>query len=139
MGQIPRLKTLWCSQFSVKFPSYKIFFLCLVVRDLSNFPPGKSLMFTCLCCRYFDGSLVTAQLAPTGISKVNTAVQLGMVAITLAAPVVGLYPPDLPFFWCLWVGTAGTTVISGLSYLVQKDTYKLLQRESRARMERKVK
>nr|CAD7575500.1 unnamed protein product [Timema californicum] len=37
--------------------------------------------------RYFDVTYATAQLAPTTISKVNTAVQLLMVASTLAAPV----------------------------------------------------
>lgn len=37
--------------------------------------------------RYFDATHATAQLAPTFISKVNTAVQLLLVGSTLAAPV----------------------------------------------------
>ncbi|KAH7942157.1 hypothetical protein HPB49_021269 [Dermacentor silvarum] len=39
--------------------------------------------------RYFDVSLATVKFSPTGISKANTAVQLGLVAATLAAPVFG--------------------------------------------------
>lgn len=37
--------------------------------------------------RYFDVTHATAQLDPTFISKVNTAVQLAAIATSLGAPV----------------------------------------------------
>ncbi|KAG0435835.1 hypothetical protein HPB47_018295 [Ixodes persulcatus] len=37
--------------------------------------------------RYFDVTLATVKFTPTTISKANTAIQLGLVAATLAAPV----------------------------------------------------
>ena len=49
--------------------------------------------------RYFDASLVTAQLAPTGISKFNTAVQLLLVASSLAVPAFGISDSLLPYLW----------------------------------------
>jgi len=50
--------------------------------------------------RYFDVTLVTAQLAPTAISKFNTGVQLLLVAATLAAAAADqLSSPVLPFLW----------------------------------------
>ncbi|XP_072385928.1 probable cardiolipin synthase (CMP-forming) isoform X4 [Diabrotica undecimpunctata] len=51
-----------------------------VIRYLS-LPPPRTLS------RYFDMTHATAQLAPTFISKVNTAVQLLLIGSTLAAPV----------------------------------------------------
>lgn len=74
--------------------------------------------------RYFDVTLVTAQLAPTAISKFNTGVQLLLVAATLAAAAADqLSSPVLPF---LWYATGTTTVLSGLSYVFGKDTYRIL-------------
>lgn len=39
--------------------------------------------------RYFDVTHATAQLEPTFISKVNTAVQLAAIAVSLGAPIWG--------------------------------------------------
>nr|CAD7263374.1 unnamed protein product [Timema shepardi] len=75
--------------------------------------------------RYFDVTYATAQLAPTTISKVNTAVQLLMVASTLAAPVFNYV--DHSVLHMLWYITAGTTITSAVSYLVTKDTYKFFK------------
>lgn len=52
--------------------------------------------------RYFDATHVTAQLAPTFISKVNTAVQLLLVGSTLAAPVFDYV--NHPALQGLWFG-----------------------------------
>lgn len=44
---------------------------------------------------FFDASQVTAKLKPTFISKVNTAVQLLTIGVSLGAPIwlyVGEYP-----------------------------------------------
>ncbi|KAI9563199.1 hypothetical protein GHT06_010657 [Daphnia sinensis] len=75
--------------------------------------------------RYFDPSLATAQLAPTNISKFNTAVQLLLVACSLAVPAFNLAEPILPV---LWYVTGTTTVLSGLSYVFAKNTYRIITR-----------
>ena len=40
--------------------------------------------------RYWDFSLPSAEVRPTGISKVNTALQLGLIGITVGMPLVEL-------------------------------------------------
>lgn len=77
--------------------------------------------------RYFDASHVTAQLAPTFISKVNTGVQLFAVAASLGAPVWNYI--DHPALHGLWYLTGMTTLAAAISYMVKKDTYKYLRRE----------
>lgn len=77
--------------------------------------------------RYFDVTHVTAQLAPTFVSKVNTAVQLATVAITLGAPVWNYV--DHAYLHGLWYLTGATTVAAALSYIVNKDTYRILKNQ----------
>jgi cardiolipin synthase len=77
--------------------------------------------------RYFDATHVTAQLAPTFISKVNTAVQLACVAGSLGAPVWNYV--DHPALHGLWYLTGGMTAAAAISYMVKKDTYKYLRKE----------
>ncbi|XP_076667218.1 cardiolipin synthase [Andrena cerasifolii] len=103
---------------------------CLVVtRDVAmvsaasyirykSLPPPKTL------ARYFDPTYATVQLAPTYISKINTVVQLGFVAGTLAAPIFHFV--NHPILEGLCYVTAITTLAGGLSYLISKNTYKLL-------------
>lgn len=96
--------------------------ICLVaagfyIRYLSLPPPRTFL-------RYFDATLATASVSPTMISKLNTALQLGLVSITLTAPIFDFV--NHPYLQTLWYLTAGTTVLSGLSYLCTKNTYKIL-------------
>lgn len=83
-----------------------------------SLPPPKTIT------RYFDMSFVTAKLSPTGISKVNTLVQLSLVACSLAAPVFDFIGHT--FLQTLWYVTAVSTVLSAGSYLCYKDTYKVL-------------
>lgn len=71
-------------------------------------PPPRSLG------RYFNPCHATAQLEPTFISKMNTAVQLILVAASLAAPVFNYV--DSVYLQALWCITAFTTVASGYSY-----------------------
>ncbi|CAH1394194.1 unnamed protein product [Nezara viridula] len=86
-----------------------------------SLPPPKTLV------RYFDATHATAKLAPTGISKFNTTVQLGAVGIGLMSPVFGfLGHPHLDY---LWYFTATTTIVSALSYVFTKDTYKILKKQ----------
>ncbi|KAI8425173.1 hypothetical protein MSG28_006998 [Choristoneura fumiferana] len=81
-----------------------------VIRYMS-LPPPRTLS------RYFDVTRATAQLAPTFISKVGT---------TLASPVFGFV--DHAALHALWAVTAASTVVSAASYLVSKDTYKILKK-----------
>ncbi|XP_066451775.1 cardiolipin synthase (CMP-forming) [Eleutherodactylus coqui] len=71
-------------------------------------PPPRNLG------RYFNPCYVTARLEPTFISKMNTAVQLILVAASLAAPVFNYV--DSVYLQALWCITALTTVASGYSY-----------------------
>lgn len=105
--------------------------------------------------RYFNATYVTAKLQPTFISKVNTAVQLATIAASLAAPVYGvlgnfffifgepdadtqrvdvtfLYSfailfSDHPALVGMWYFTGFTTAAAATSYLLSKDTYKLIK------------
>ncbi|XP_013816935.2 cardiolipin synthase (CMP-forming) [Apteryx mantelli] len=64
--------------------------------------------------RYFNPCYATAQLKPTFISKMNTAVQLILVAASLAAPVFNYV--DSIYLQTLWCITAFTTISSAYSY-----------------------
>uniref|UniRef100_A0A5F8GJ99 Cardiolipin synthase (CMP-forming) n=1 Tax=Monodelphis domestica TaxID=13616 RepID=A0A5F8GJ99_MONDO len=64
--------------------------------------------------RYFNPCYATARLKPTFISKVNTAVQLILVAASLAAPVFN-YTESI-YLQTLWCLTAFTTTASAYSY-----------------------
>jgi len=86
-----------------------------------SLPPPRTLS------RYFDATHATAQLAPTFISKVNTAVQLATVAVSLGAPVWNYL--DHPYLHGLWYFTGLTTAAAALSYVLAKDTYKFLAKK----------
>lgn len=64
--------------------------------------------------KFFNPCYTTAQLKPTLFSKVNTAIQLFLVAASLAAPVFQY--TDSGLLQCLWFVTAVTTAASGYSY-----------------------
>uniref|UniRef100_A0A3Q1EUN7 cardiolipin synthase (CMP-forming) n=1 Tax=Acanthochromis polyacanthus TaxID=80966 RepID=A0A3Q1EUN7_9TELE len=64
--------------------------------------------------KFFNPCYTTAQLKPTLFSKVNTAIQLCLVAASLAAPVFQY--TDSILLQCLWYVTAVTTAASGYSY-----------------------
>ncbi|XP_021049345.1 cardiolipin synthase (CMP-forming) isoform X1 [Mus pahari] len=64
--------------------------------------------------KYFNPCYATARLKPTFISKVNTAVQLILVAASLAAPVFNY--ADSVYLQILWCCTAFTTAASAYSY-----------------------
>ncbi|XP_064485767.1 probable cardiolipin synthase (CMP-forming) isoform X2 [Ornithodoros turicata] len=74
--------------------------------------------------RYFDVSLATVKFSPTTLSKMNTAIQLGLVAATLAAPVFN-YVDHTALHW-FWYLTGVTTVTSGMMYIFTKDSYKYI-------------
>ncbi|XP_014666878.1 PREDICTED: probable cardiolipin synthase (CMP-forming) [Priapulus caudatus] len=106
----------------------------ILARDASLIAGGFYVRYVSLppprtIARYFDVRHATAQLQPTLISKVNTTVQLSLVVFTLTAPVLGYI--DHPYLQALWYCTAATTVLSGLSYMVQKDTFRILSQQQR--------
>ncbi|XP_076442910.1 cardiolipin synthase (CMP-forming)-like [Babylonia areolata] len=92
----------------------------IVFRDVSLIAGGfyiryKSLPPPITMSRYFDISHATVSLAPTFISKVNTGLQLSLVAFSLAAPVFGFV--DHVLLQVLWWTTGATTFLSGADYL----------------------
>ncbi|XP_056624470.1 cardiolipin synthase (CMP-forming) [Triplophysa dalaica] len=64
--------------------------------------------------KFFNPCYRTARLRPTLISKINTAVQLFLVAASLSAPV--FHFTDSVLLQSLWYITALTTTASGYSY-----------------------
>ncbi|CAG8495650.1 7286_t:CDS:2 [Ambispora gerdemannii] len=87
-----------------------------------SLPPPKTLS------RYFDFSIPSAEVRPTFISKINTVLQLALVGVTVACPV--LEWNHAPALTALQYTVAGTTVLSGLSYVFSKDAVRILKRPS---------
>merc|ERR1719507_289601 len=92
----------------------------LYIRYMSVVPP-----FT--WAKYFDPTLPTATIQPTTISKVNTALQFLLVAVSLGAP--NLNYQGHPSLHYLWAATGATTFLSAVSYAFMKDTYKFSHKE----------
>uniref|UniRef100_F6UD94 Cardiolipin synthase (CMP-forming) n=1 Tax=Xenopus tropicalis TaxID=8364 RepID=F6UD94_XENTR len=93
--------------------------IMIILRDIAliaavfyvrykTLPPPRTVS------RYFNPCYVTARLEPTFISKMNTAVQLILVAASLAAPVFNYV--DSIYLQTLWFVTAFTTAASAYSY-----------------------
>ncbi|SPN98312.1 related to cardiolipin synthase [Cephalotrichum gorgonifer] len=81
--------------------------------------------------RYWDFSLPSAEVKPTTISKYNTALQLALVGLTTAAPVIPFdMSSALPI---LQYVVAATTVLSGASYVFSKDAVKILNQASKSK------
>ncbi|KAL4898567.1 phosphatidyl synthase [Aspergillus ambiguus] len=92
-----------------------------------SLPPPKTM------ARYWDFSLPSAEVKPTTVSKVNTALQLLLVGSAIALPVV---PESILDAWSLREAMTGfqylvavTTLWSGLSYVFAKDAVKILSKE----------
>jgi len=92
----------------------------LYIRYMSVVPPF-SLQ------KYFDPTLPTATIQPTTISKVNTALQFLLIAVSLGAPLLELQ--NHPALHYLWAATGTTTFLSAVSYAFMKNTYKFSHRE----------
>ncbi|ROT38836.1 hypothetical protein SODALDRAFT_324234 [Sodiomyces alkalinus F11] len=74
--------------------------------------------------RYWDFSLPSAEVRPTTISKYNTFLQLALIGLTTAAPII---PYDLSSQLTLMqYVVAATTLWSGASYIYSKDAVKIL-------------
>jgi len=91
----------------------------LYIRYMSVVPPFSIK-------KYFDPTLPTATIQPTTISKVNTALQFLLIAVSLGAPIVQLQ--NHPYLHYLWAATGTTTFLSAVSYAFMKNTYKFSHR-----------
>uniref|UniRef100_A0A0W0EW83 Cardiolipin synthase n=1 Tax=Moniliophthora roreri TaxID=221103 RepID=A0A0W0EW83_MONRR len=74
--------------------------------------------------RYWDFSIPSAEVHPTGISKINTALQLLLMGTTTISPLLP-FALDVPLQGLQYV-VAVTTVWSGLSYIFSKDAVRVL-------------
>ncbi|EGN96998.1 hypothetical protein SERLA73DRAFT_185266 [Serpula lacrymans var. lacrymans S7.3] len=74
--------------------------------------------------RYWDFSIPSAEVRPTFISKVNTALQLVLMAVTTISPIApAAFAFSLPSLqWTV----AATTIWSGLSYVFSKDAVRII-------------
>lgn len=87
-----------------------------------SLPPPKTFS------RYWDFSLPSAEVHPTTISKYNTFLQVGLIGLTTAAPVIAV---DLaPTLNIMQYVVAATTVWSGASYVYSKDAVKILNKDT---------
>ncbi|KAI5806919.1 CDP-alcohol phosphatidyltransferase-domain-containing protein [Geopyxis carbonaria] len=86
-----------------------------------SLPPPKTMG------RYWDFSLPSAEVHPTTISKLNTALQLGVVGACMADPVLGGGEEWMAALEAAQLTVATTTVWSGLSYVFSKDAVKILK------------
>ncbi|PHH77594.1 hypothetical protein CDD82_3456 [Ophiocordyceps australis] len=86
-----------------------------------SLPPPKTF------ARYWDFSLPSAEVRPTTISKYNTFLQLALVGLTTAAPLINA---DLSSaLGIMHYLVAGTTVWSGASYVFSKDAVRILSKK----------
>ncbi|KAI5826466.1 hypothetical protein K523DRAFT_322881 [Schizophyllum commune Tattone D] len=76
--------------------------------------------------RYWDFSIPSAEVHPTMISKINTALQLLLMGAATVAPIL---PFDLadPLWYLQWT-VAATTISSGLSYVFSKNAVRILSK-----------
>ncbi|KAI9741949.1 MAG: cardiolipin synthase [Cirrosporium novae-zelandiae] len=103
-----------------------------------SLPPPKTMT------RYWDMSIPSAEVHPTWISKLNTALQMGLLVITTALPIINGW--DLGSFdvggamIVLQYVVGTTTVLSGVDYAMSKDAVKFLTPEEveKRQKERKV-
>ncbi|KAJ7105463.1 hypothetical protein C8R43DRAFT_1046381 [Mycena crocata] len=79
--------------------------------------------------RYWDFSLPSAEVRPTDISKVNTALQLLLMGASTVSPLI---PMDTTLgLQGLQVVVGITTVWSGLSYIFSKDAVRLVSNKTK--------
>jgi len=83
-----------------------------------SLPPPKTFL------RYWDFSLPSAEVKPTSISKINTLLQLMLLTMSTARPVIGVGDITLLISQCT---VAITTVWSGLSYVISKNAVRILK------------
>ncbi|CAM9134275.1 unnamed protein product [Heterosigma akashiwo] len=63
---------------------------------------------------FFDTTSMSFEVSPSLLSKINTGLQMGVITLALAKPVLGF--PSQDFMDVLCWGTGATTVLSGFQY-----------------------
>lgn len=87
-----------------------------------SLPPPKTF------ARYWDFSLPSAEVHPTTISKLNTALQLALIGACLVDPVIAASGVQwMEALQAMQYTVATTTIWSGLSYVFSKDAVKILK------------
>ncbi|KAF9515241.1 hypothetical protein BS47DRAFT_1372070 [Hydnum rufescens UP504] len=86
-----------------------------------SLPPPKTLN------RYWDFGIPSAEVRPTEISKINTALQLLLMACTTISPLLTL-DVVLPLQIFQWI-VGGTTIWSGLGYVFSRDAVRYIARK----------
>ncbi|PAV19682.1 phosphatidyl synthase [Pyrrhoderma noxium] len=74
--------------------------------------------------RYWDLSIPSAEVHPTTISKVNTALQLLLMGVTTVSPLLS-FQMDLVLQTLQWT-VAGTTIWSGFSYVFSSSAVRII-------------
>lgn len=87
-----------------------------------SLPPPKTFV------RYWDFSIPSAEVRPTNISKINTALQLLLMGASLTSPVLGF--PDTTLLTGLQWTVGVTTIWSGASYIYSKDAVRILNKKT---------
>jgi cardiolipin synthase len=88
-----------------------------------SLPPPKTL------AQFWDIRYATTEIRPSLIGKANTVLQLGLVGLSLTAPLCDMV--NHPILQAMWYITATTTIASGISYMVSKDAVRILRHKER--------
>ncbi|KAG7888852.1 hypothetical protein KL905_002872 [Ogataea polymorpha] len=73
--------------------------------------------------RYWDFSLITVEVRPTTISKINTALQMAYLGGLMLSPLIDLGANRLEYL------VAATTALSGLSYIFSRNAVRRIARK----------
>ncbi|KAI0766965.1 CDP-alcohol phosphatidyltransferase-domain-containing protein [Trametes elegans] len=83
--------------------------------------------------RYWDFSIPSAEVRPTGISKVNTALQLLLMGTATISPILPVeISTPLTALQYVWI-VAGTTIWSGASYVFARDGFRVVSSVAKKR------
>eukprot|EP00128_Syssomonas_multiformis_P009311 Colp12_sorted_trinity150504_noHs@15503 len=92
----------------------------------------KSLGSEASLANFLDARKAVIQFHPTLISKINTALQLGLVGVSMCAPVFGFV--DHLYLQYYWYLVATTTATTWVSYAFSQDAMKVLQTVRKPRL-----
>ncbi|CAB4012425.1 CDP-alcohol phosphatidyltransferase-domain-containing [Paramuricea clavata] len=97
-----------------------LIFASFAVRFIS-LPPPRTFS------RFFDFQLPTVQVTPSIIGKVNTALQLVLISLSLAAPILDITEHSGLLALQYTVGI--TTIVSGMDYFITRRGFSILGKE----------
>lgn len=112
-----------------------VWLVCLIFgRDFALLTAGAIIRYVSLpgeksLSKYFDFSLPTVQVKPTMISKINTALQLGLVLLCTTHPFFGMSELYITIMSMLEYIVGVTTFWSGMSYVFSANAIKLINQQ----------